>query len=304
MNQKNTWIILLLFFLALFLRKAGFGFSSLLINISGLFLCFFILSPEHFLKNIYKNVILTIFIILSVAILQYWISRTVYLSIFWLIDFPLNIFIPLLWIIFSFFIIKNIRANNLTATVWLMISFIFSTFLILNPRQFHNFYRANTYEEFIQSKYSEQRGIVADLYIEKYKNPEKEKSDKLLNKAITEESLSNYEKALVLYNKSIDLNPYNPISIYRRGLLKLTKLDLNSDVAYSAIKDFNRTLRLDSTMAVAYFHRGLALGYLKLKGRSNLDMKKVWELDSALTENDFFNKYGSSKKSFSIPFHP
>ncbi len=304
MNRKNTWVIIFLFFLALFLRKAGFGFSSLLLNASGLFLCIYILSSTTFIINIFKKVLLTIFLVLSIAILQYWISHTITFNILWLIDFPLNIAIPLAWVIFSIFTIKNIRTNKLTATVWLMISFIFSTFLILNPRQFHNFYRANTYEEFIQSKYSEQRGIVADLYIEKYKNTEKEKSERLLNKAITEESLSNYEVALELYNKSIDLNPYNPISIYRRGLLKLTKLDLNSDVAYSAIKDFNRALRLDSTIAVAYFHRGLALGYLKLKGRSYLDMKKVWELDSVLTENEFLNKYGSSKKSFSIPFNP
>ena len=304
MNQKNAWIILIFFSLTILLRKIGFGFSAFLIEISGLILCFTILTGHHFFKNHFRKISLSIFLIISIAILQYWLPSEAFLDKFWFKKVPLNALVFATWVFFMFFIVKDIRSNILTITICLLISFILFTFLILDPRQFHNFYRSSLYEEFIRSKYPEQSGDLADLYIDKYKRPDKEKAEKYLKSAIDAEGLFDYEMALELYNKSIDLNPDNPFSCYRRGLLKLTRLDLNSDVSYSAIKDFSRTLRLDSTYTVAYFHRSLALGYLGLRMRSFQDMKKVWELDSVLTEDEFQKKYGTSKKSFSKPFHP
>lgn len=303
MNRKRAWIILFLFVLSLFLRKIGFGLSSVLINVADLFLCIFIISKPLFFKKYSQRILVALFLLLSVAILQYWFQN-IHINLPGLKDNSINLLIIFGWLIFSIFIFQNIRNNSLTFTLWFIISFILSTSVILNPREFHNFYRSSTYEEYIRSRYPEQRGIVADLFIDKYKNPDKEESEKYLKAAIDAESLSEYDNALVLYNKSIDLNPDNQFSYYRRGLLKLTRLDLNIDVAYSAIKDFSRTLRLDSTYFIAYFHRGLAFGYLGLKGRSYLDMKKVWESDSTISEEEFQKKYGSSKKSFSKPFYP
>ena len=131
---------------------------------------------------------------------------------------------------------------------------------------------------------------MADLFINRYKRIENGKSDKCLEEAFIADSLLENEKALKLYERSIDLNPDNAIAYQRRGSLKLTRLDLDPDLVTSAIKDLDRAIRLDSTLAIAYFHRSIAVGYLGQKGRSILDMNKVWELDSMNT-NEFFSNH-------------
>lgn len=145
---------------------------------------------------------------------------------------------------------------------------------------------------------------VADLYIDKYKKTDKVKSDEYFNKALLADSMKDYSRALEFYNMSIDLNPDNPIAYHRRGFLKLNELDIDLEIAYSAVKDFNRAIKLDSSFTMAYYHRSIALGYLNKKGRALLDRKVVWEKDSLLSEEVFKKKYGVLKKSFLIPLHP
>ena len=303
MNRKSAWIILFVFVLALFFRKAGIAFGSVFISISAFILGFYLLTNSFFFNKIYQRITALIFLFFSVALLQYWF-KFIQINIFGLKEYSINVLIISSWVIFSFFNYQSIKNNILTFSFWLILSIIFSTSVILNPREFHNFYRSSTYEEYIRSRYTEQSGIVADLYIDKYKKVERERAADLLKEAMDSDSLSHYDNALFFYNKSIDLNPDNAIAYYKRGLLKLIHLDLNFSIANSAIKDFNRVIHLDSNYSAAYFHRGLALGYLGLRGRSFLDMKKVWELDSTISDDLFEKRYGSSKKSFSIPFHP
>ncbi len=303
MNRKSAWIILFVFVLALFFRKAGIAFGSVFISISAFILGFYLLTNSFFFNKIYQRITALIFLFFSVALLQYWF-KNIQINIFGLKEYSINVLIISCWVIFSFFNYQSIKNNILTFSLWLILCIIFSTSVILNPREFHNLYRSSTYEEYIRSRYTEQSGIVADLYIDKYKKVEIERADNLLKEAMLSDSLSDYDKALFFYNKSIDLNPDNVKAYYKRGLLKLIHLDLNFSIANSAVKDFSRVIHLDSNYSEAYFHRGLALGYLGLKGRSFLDMKKVWELDSTISDDLFEKRYGSSKKSFSIPFHP
>jgi tetratricopeptide (TPR) repeat protein len=184
------------------------------------------------------------------------------------------------------------------------ISFILLTTIIFNPREFHNFYRSSTYEEFIRLKFSEERGIVADVYIDKYKQPDRIKADKLLREAWIADSLKEYERALCFYNKSIDQYPDNAHAYFLRGYLKLNRLDINNDMAISAIKDFSKAIRINPEFTDAYFQRGLAWGYIGNTGKSLVDRKKVWEADSSLSDDVFLKKYGSLKESFFIPFNP
>lgn len=154
------------------------------------------------------------------------------------------------------------------------------------------------------SMYTEQQGIVGDLFINKYKDPDILSSEEYFKEAIKAENQKADLTALKLYNKSIDLNPDNPEAYHRRGYLKLTRLELDPDVANSAVKDFSRAIRLNQEFAEAYYHRSVALSYLGNIGRSILDIRKVLEIDSTMSEEAFLAKYGRSKKSFSVPPHP
>ena len=242
MNRKFAWIVLLLFFFSLLLRKTGFGFSSLIINITGFLLCFIIIYTNHFFKKNINKILLSTFLFILIGLLQYWISFNSigYIS---LNEGITKFLIFTCWILFSVYTLKEFRINILAITLWLIMTFVFTSFTVLDQRQFHNLFRYRTYEDFIRTKFTINQGPLADYYIDKYKNPEKEKSEFFLNEAINSESNQENEKALTFYNKSIDLNPDNALAYYRRGLLKLTRLDINNDVAISALKDFSRTIR-------------------------------------------------------------
>src|SRR5437867_8621434 len=103
-----------------------------------------------------------------------------------------------------FFIIIRKRFNKNISSIFLLliIALVSLSSAIFNPREFHNFYHSTTYEEFIRSKYSELQSPIADYYIDKYKNVDKEKSDLFLTKAISADSSNENEKALRLYNRA------------------------------------------------------------------------------------------------------
>jgi tetratricopeptide (TPR) repeat protein len=293
MARKTEWIWFLFFLFAIILKKTGFGLSSLILTVATLSLCLHNLFRKDFHISFLNRIQLLLIVLFSFALIQYL--------------FPIELVaIPflVLWIIFSLISIKAIRKNIFGLLQWSICGLIILSAVIFNPREFHNFYRSSKYEEYIRSQYPANQGIVADYFIDKYKKPDKESADKYLQSAINFDTSDDKEHALEMFNKSIDANPDNAEATYKRGLFKLTRLDLDAEIAYSAIKDFDRALRLDSTITMAHFHRGLAYGYIGNKGRSFVDMKKVWYADSTLTDEQFLKKYGSSKKSFSVPFHP
>ena len=303
MKRNGACAILLLFIISMIARKAGIGLSSLLLICTIILLCYVIVFKFYFFNRLYIKLPVLLFTIYALLLLQYWIPLlTINIGIFK--NVSVNLFLLVVWIIFSIISLKNISDNRLWLSLWLLLSFIFTTSAFLNPREFHNLYRSSTYEEYIRQKYTEPQGLIADYFIDKYKKVNIEKSEKLLHLAIEADSIHANEKAMVYFNRCIDNNPDNAIAYHKRGYFKLTRLEINEDVAYSAIKDFSRAIRLNPEFTDAYFHRGVAYGYLKNRGRSIIDMKKVWTLDSTLSENEFQKKYGSSKKSFSIPFYP
>ena len=285
-------ISFLLFIVVLVLRAIGVAYFSILLYPAFLiFLLNFIFSSDQKI-HFNQRIIVSSFLLLAFAFIQYLI--------------PLKIFPSIVLVIWTGYLILTNKSSNkgfFNYALYFTISFLLLSAVLFNPRQFHNFYRSTTYEEYIRSAYSELMSPVADLYIDKYKKIDTVKSNEYLNEAMLADSLKDYMRALDLYNKSIDENPDNPVAYHRRGFLKLNTLDLDLEIAYSAVKDFNRAIKLDTTFTMAYYHRSIALGYLNKKGRSFLDRKVVWEKDSVLSEEDFKVRYGVSKKSFLIPFN-
>jgi tetratricopeptide (TPR) repeat protein len=302
-HRRNAWIILIILFLSLLLRKAGFGFSTFLINASVLILCIYVIRYPVFFARKSIRFITVLFVLICTAILHYWIPP-IPVKINELKEISIISFFMMGWLIFSFINFREIINNSLTLVLWLFLSLILSSNIYLNPREFHNFYRHRTYEEYIRSKYSIYRGIVADYFIDKYKITEKDKAKNYFDEAIKEEENGDYEKALDLYNKSIEYNPDDKFAYHRRGYLKLTKLEINEDVALSAFKDFDRAIRLDTNFTIAYFHRGITYGYLNNKNYGYMDFRRVWLADSILSDSVFQKRYGVSKETFSKPFHP
>lgn len=290
-QAKKRLIPVLLFVLTLWMRKEGFAGSTFLLYAIILVLIFQIFS--HRSKEAGINICITLFLCVSLLFIQAWI-----------IPGLAGVISLICWIVFITMTYSKIIKSGFIIALSTVITFILLTASCFNARTFHNFYRSTYYEEYIRSKYTEQEGIIADLYIDRNKKTEKEKSLEILIRAMEADSTNKNEIALKLYNEGIDLDPDNAIAYHRRGFLKLSKLELDVDMAYSAIKDFDRAIRLQPGFTLAYFHRYLATDYLNLKGRAFLDRKRVWEADSILSENDFLIKYGTSKASFSKPFHP
>lgn len=293
MNRRTLFIAILFFALSILLRKAGFGFSTMLVNISAIYLCVALIRVNPVGESKSRAILTSLFVIFTVYQLNYYSINN------WILSLPVFI----LWIVFivtGFSFLKTL--NGLISGI--IITLVLSTSLFMSKRQFHNFYRNTTYEEFIMSKYPAHMGQVADVFINKLPVVDEKGARDLLELAKRSDSLNDKEKALYFYNKSIDMNPYNPKAYHDRGFFKLTRMDINPETAESALKDFNRAIRMDSDYTDAFFHRSLTYGYLGKKGHAWLDRMKIWNKDSLLAEEKFMLKYGMSKKDFPVPFHP
>ncbi len=154
----------------------------------------------------------------------------------------------------------------------------------MTPRFYHNFFKASYYEDYIRRRYTELNSDVADMYIDRYKDksPDREKAKKLFLGAKLAQKEKDNDKALKLYNQSLDIYPDDPNVYFERGYFKLNRLELNSDVAYNSVKDFNRAIKLDPNFANAYLQRALAISYVGRHWRACRDYNKAKELNPKL----------------------
>ncbi|MDD5688527.1 MAG: tetratricopeptide repeat protein [Elusimicrobia bacterium] len=123
------------------------------------------------------------------------------------------------------------------------------------------FYKYNKYRNFV---YWGNRGLKetnATKQIECFTNAIRrwQNSDGYNNKAVAYYNLGNgyfaqgeYEKAIVFYGKTIELNPGLTAAYYNRGLAYTKK----GDYARSII-DYNKTIELNPKHVGAYYNRGL-----------------------------------------------
>lgn len=80
---------------------------------------------------------------------------------------------------------------------------------------------------------------------------EKLTSEQYLQKGLDKYVERNYIEAIRFYDKSIELNPNNPIAFHQRGLAKGLLNDFGG-----ALFDLNRAIELDPNYAQAYSNRG------------------------------------------------
>lgn len=266
------------FIIGLILKKAGIGLSILLT-----FPATVLLGIELIRSSISKNhnntlqvtlsTIFSVFFLIVLAQLQYWIPPLRFALTFWIC-----------WIIFSIIYFLRGKYGWSQMTLWVIISVLLSSAAFMSPRQYHNFYKASFYEDYIRRKYTELHSDVADMYIDRYKDKsiDKDRANELFLLAKVAQKEKQNDEALQLYNQSLDLNPDAPLVYHARGYFKLTRLELNSDVAYNAVKDFNRAIKLDPNFADAYFHRALAISYVGRHWRACHDYTKAKELNPKL----------------------
>lgn len=279
-------VLITTFLVGLILKKAGIGLSILLTFpatiLLGIELIRSSVSKNHNNKlQITLSTLFSIFFLIVLAQLQYWIPPLRNALVFWFA-----------WIIFSVVYFIRGKYGWSQITLWIIISVLLSSAAFMSPRQYHNFYKASYYEDYIRRKYTELHSDVADLYIDRYKDksPDRIKANELFQQAKISQKEKDNDKALKLYNQSLDMNPDEAIVYHARGYFKLTRLELNSDVAYNAVKDFNRAIKLDPGFADAYFHRALAISYVGRHWRACNDYSKAKELNPKLNVEDGLKK--------------
>jgi len=176
---------------------------------------------------------------------------------------------------------------------WIYFAILFPAVALTNPRTFHNFFNGTTYEEYVRTRFPLDEGTELVNQYKPVSESSRKCADDYFQSALQSEKDESYSKALREYNESIDLNPDNAKAIYNRGLLKLTKLDIDRETAQSAYNDFTRAIQLDSTLAVAYYHRAVAHNYLYKKDRlpAQNDYRKAQSLDTALYNDKFIKAF-------------
>jgi tetratricopeptide (TPR) repeat protein len=165
---------------------------------------------------------------------------------------------------------------------------VFVTFCAFaNPRTFHNMINATTYEQFVREHFNEEEGMRL-LELHKPTDASSQVQAKIyFDEGKKSEDKNEYEDALESYNLALDINPDDAPAYYRRGFIKLVKLELTLDGAQEAYDDFGRSIRLDSNFAMAYYHRAVALSFLDGTQKQKIcdDMKQAVRLDSTLYKN-------------------
>jgi len=170
---------------------------------------------------------------------------------------------------------------------WIYFIILFPFIAFPNPRTFHNMFNGTTYEEYVRIIYPLDEGTE---FINMYKPSDEDSrkcADEYFQSALASEKNEAYTQALRQYNESIDLNPDNAETVYRRGLLKLTKLDIERETALSAYNDFSRAIQLDSNMVGPWYHRAVVHSYLDKKYLlpAQNDYRKAISLDSSINND-------------------
>lgn len=277
--MKRTTRRQILFFLlisGLLLKKSGIGLS-IVFTLTAVILFCVELIRSSFIKpknNLHQNsiyIIFSLFLIITLAQLQYWIPNLYYAFEIWVA-----------WILFTIYFYWKAVKGKTQFFLWFIITILLSSGAFMNPRTYHNFYRASYYEDYIRRHYSEMEISIADMYIDRFKELRPVVAQDLFLKAREAQKAKNYDLALELYNAAMDKDPDQAEMYNVRGFFKLNRLELNSDVAISAVKDFDRAIKLKPDFADAYVNRALALSYLGRHLRACYDYQIAKSLNPKL----------------------
>ena len=121
-------------------------------------------------------------------------------------------------------------------------------------------------------------------YLSNIKKVDKKDYLELSKSALNEAKSGNYEKAILEYNKLIEINPSNAKAFYNRGY---SYMQLGNYI--SATKDFNKAVEINSNFPEAFFNRGWIQGELGNYEKAILDYSKGLKLNSK-DDLAFFNR--------------
>ncbi|MEO8086545.1 MAG: tetratricopeptide repeat protein [Bacteroidota bacterium] len=181
---------------------------------------------------------------------------------------------------------------------WIYFMVLFPVVALTNPRTFHNLFNGTTYEEYVRNRYPLEEGTAMLNLYKPGNTRSKEIAEEYFTTAIQDEKDDDLEEALLNYNRCIDLNPDNAQAYYKRGRLKLTRLEIDNEMAQSACNDFARAIQLDPNMAPAYYSRAVAYHYIFPKDLmpARTDLLKAKMLDTSLNSDNYLNNFLAHSK--------
>lgn len=320
-QRKNTLLIipLLLLVFGLTVRKLGWPFGSGLIVISAIWLALssvfsgirqLIANKKLKTHWIFAEEFLFALCILIVFFQQqYWFfsKALAWLAVLLILQILFLHRIKKLSNTYGKYISKALWPAWLRLSFVILLTFLVLAGIVLNPRQFHNFFRMSTYEEYLRNQAQGLETSKANYLIAKYRDRSadaKIKSEYFYQLARKYDAEKKYSLALRNYNLAIDIYPDNAEAYFQRGVLKLYRLELNNDIAFSSANDFSESIRLRPSHAKSYFLRGVALGYLDRKKLVCEDMHQAYRLDSSLDVKPYINKYCPTDSTGLVPLHP
>lgn len=320
MKISRDVFLLLIFLASILMRRAGIPGSTFIFLGSGILISLIFLytglvdSFNHYKLTRSAGIFPELFFSLAFFILivrfQYWSTSN---ALCWINIAVIFFYLLLLWfrhpgrIVFPLLLPAKLSTGNHILVVLILLFFSVAGGA-LNPREFHNAFRASRYEEYIRQSFPDSLQTKADLLIEKYKCRSAaciEKAKLMFNQALLCDSLRDFNQALKYFNTAVDLNPDEAEYYYRRGHFKLIKMDINAELARSALVDFTRTIQLKPGYANAYYFRGVAYAYLDKRDKVCPDMLYARQLNSAIEIAYFVKQFcPGSDSSFFEQIHP
>ena len=185
------------------------------------------------------------------------------------------------------FAVKSFPGKGIDKVNVLLCFVLLGTGSALGDWKFFHYFRGKNMEDLLLARLSDDRLSDADNKIERLfprSVADDVSSKEALDRAHAFEERRELGNALQAYDLAIYYNPYNALAYLARGSFKLNRLDLDFATAESAIRDFSRSIRLDSTISQSWYLRANALAYLNRRERVCGDALRAFQLDTGLRD--------------------
>ena len=184
----------------------------------------------------------------------------------------------------SFIIFQVINRTLSSIPVWKWILLLTACCCgMMSSRQFHHMIRKSYFENYVSDRFP--AGSLEAVKIINENTPYRieniNKAHVLFLQAIKAYNNKNAEDCFDLVCHAIDLNPDQPKAYLLRGKTLLLLMELNEENSNRAIKDFTRTIALDSNLGEAYFRRAMAMKYRNHNAHVCTDLEKAYRSDTS-----------------------
>ncbi|MFM9027866.1 MAG: hypothetical protein ACKOQ6_07700, partial [Bacteroidota bacterium] len=148
---------------------------------------------------------------------------------------------------------------------------------------FHHVFRASTFESYVTRRFNSGSEEAIRLIATAIPPSARDSLEclRLVDFVSANENAEKPEMLLKRIDEALDADPYSAKAYLVRGRIRLYKSELTEQNKLAAIKDFTNALRLDSSMAAAYFYRAQAKSCLDPQVDFCADLKSSILLDSS-----------------------